>query len=106
MLLSGSMAAAQNQGTALSDSDFTTFVIVNVELQKLGDEYQPAFNKAGEDPAKRAALEQEVQEKSKDVLAKNNLTPEGYRQIYKMVNADPALRAKALQLIQEEREKR
>lgn len=101
-----SMVLAQTQGAPLSDSDFTTFVMVNVELQKLSDEYEAAFNRAGEDPGKRAALQQEVEEKTKDVLAKNNLTPDGYRQIYKAVNADPQLRAKALQLIEQERKKR
>lgn len=106
LLSLSSMAAAQNQGAAISDSDFSTFVMVNVELQNLSDEYQAALNRPGEDPAKRAALEQEVQKKTEDVLAKNNMTPDGYRQIYKSVNSDPELRAKALQLIQQERQKR
>ena len=105
LLIFGSMAAAQTDGVALSDSDFATFVMVNVELQNVSDEYQAAFGKAGDDPAKRAALEQEVQNKSKDVLAKNNLTAERYREIYKKVDADPGLRTKALQQIQQERQK-
>jgi hypothetical protein len=100
-----SMAAAQNQNAAVSDSDFGTFVMINVELQKLSEEYQPAFESAGGDAEKRAGLEQEVKRKTADVLAKNNMTPDGYRRIYKAVNSDPELRAKALQLIQQERHK-
>jgi Domain of unknown function (DUF4168) len=105
MLVFASIAAAQKDGVAVSDNDFATFVLVNVELQNVSDEFQAAFNQAGDDPAKRAALEQEVQVKSKDVLAKNNLTAERYREIYKTVNADPELRNKALQQIQQERQK-
>jgi hypothetical protein len=100
------LAAAQNTAAAVSDSDFATFVMVNVELQKLSDEYQPALNQAGEEAGKRAALEQEMQKKAEEVLAKNNLTPDAYRQIYKTVNSDQELRAKALQMIQQEREQR
>jgi hypothetical protein len=99
-------AAAQDGGTSISEGDFATFVVVNVELQKLADEYQQAFTDAAEDPAKRAALEQQVQEKTKSILAKNNLTPDAYRQIYETVNSDPQLRAKALQWIERERQKR
>ncbi len=106
MLVFASMAAAQNEGAALSDSDLALFVMINVELQKLAEEYQPALNEAGSDAAKRAALEQEIQKKAEVVLAKNNSTPDGYRQTYQIVNSNPELRAKALQLIQQEREKR
>jgi hypothetical protein len=102
----GSVAPAQEQAAAPSDGDFTTFVMVNVELQKLAEEYQPVFDKAGGDASKRAALEEELQGKSKEVLTKNNLTPEAYREIFKTVNSDPQLRAKALQMIQQERQKR
>jgi hypothetical protein len=100
-----SMTAAQNQGAAVSDGDLATFVTINVELQKLSAEYQPAFESAGADAGNRAALEQEVKKKTADVLAKNNMTPDTYRQIYKTVNSDPELRAKVLQLIQQERQK-
>jgi hypothetical protein len=104
LLVLGSMAAAQQQGTALDDREFATFVRINVELQDLSDEYQAAFEGAREDSGKRAALQQEIQEKSRDVLAKHDLTPDAYRQIYKTVNADPELRAKVLQAIQQERQ--
>jgi hypothetical protein len=98
----GSIAGAAQ----LSENDFRTFVLVNVELQNLSDEYGPAFDRSAGDAAKRAGLEREVQEKTLQVLAKNNLTPEAYRELYKTVNGDAELRAKALQAIQQERQKR
>ena len=101
-----SVAAAQETGTYISEGDFASFVVINVELQELADEYQQPFTDAGDDPAKRAELEQEVQEKTKSILAKNNLKPERYREIYRTVNADPQLRDKALQMIEQERQKR
>jgi hypothetical protein len=101
-----SVAAAQETGTYISEGDFASFVVINLELQELADEYQQPFTDAGDDPAKRAELEQEVQEKTKSILAKNNLTPERYREIYRTVNADPQLRDKALQMIEQERQKR
>jgi hypothetical protein len=106
VLAFGSVAAAQKGEVAVTDGEFATFVTVNVDLQSLSDEYQAAFDKAGEDAAKRAALQREVQEKSRDVLARHNLTAERYREIFEVVNSDPALRTKALQQIQQEREKR
>jgi hypothetical protein len=102
----GSMAGAQVQAAELSESDFKTFVLVNVELQNLSDQYGPALDGSGDDAAKREGLQKEVQEKTLQVLAKNNLTPDAYQRLYKTVNGDPELRAKALQAIQQERQKR
>jgi hypothetical protein len=91
----GPAALAQNTA-ALSDAEFNKFVSVNVELQKLIDEYEGALKAAAEDPAKRVTLESELKDKSHQVLAKNEVTPERYREIYKIVDADPELRTKAL----------
>jgi len=105
LLVASSIAAAQNQDAKLTDGEFATFVTVNVDLQKLAEEYHPALNAAGEDAAKRAGLQQQLQKKTQDVLARNNLTPEAYRQIYETVNADPPLRTKALLAIEAGRQK-
>jgi len=105
LLVASSIAAAENQDAKLTDGEFATFVTVNVDLQKLAEEYHPALNAAGEDAAKRAGLQQQLQKKTQDVLARNNLTPEAYRQIYETVNADPQLRTKALLAIEAGRQK-
>jgi hypothetical protein len=105
LLLSFSSATlAQNQG-ALAEVEFGKFVTINVELHKLMEQYEPALNAANEDPGKRAALESELKSKTHEVLAKNEVTPERYREIYKIIDADPQLRTKAMLQIEEQRQK-
>jgi hypothetical protein len=101
LMAHGSVALAQNTA-ALSDAEFNKFVSVNVELQKLIAQYEGAVKAAGEDAAQRAAVESELKEKSHQVLAKNEVTPERYREIYKIVDADPELRTKALLQIEQQ----
>jgi hypothetical protein len=104
LLGSISITSAQSESAPLNDGDFSRFITVNVELQKLAEQYEPVFSAQGEDdPEKRATLQRELETKTRDVLTKNNLTPEGYREIYNTVNADPQLRTKALLAIEERR---
>jgi hypothetical protein len=75
-----------------------------VEFEKIRDTYEPRLNKAQGDQ-ETEAIQKEAGAKINEALAKEGLSRETYSQIINTLNTDSELRAKAMQLIDEERKK-
>src|SRR5262245_51888573 len=93
-----------NQQSKIDPVQLKSFARVYVEFEKIRDTYEPRLSKAqGEQEAQ--AIQQEAGAKVDEALAKEGLSRETYSQILNTLNADNELRAKAMQLIDEERKK-
>jgi Domain of unknown function (DUF4168) len=93
-----------NQQSNIDPTQLKSFVRVYVEFEKIRDTYEPRLGKAqGEQEAQ--VIQKEAGAKVDEALAKEGLSRETYSQIINTLNADSELRAKAMQLIDEERKK-
>ena len=93
-----------NQQSKIDPTQLKSFARVYVEFEKIRDTYEPRLSKAqGEQEAQ--VIQKEAGEKVDEALAKEGLNRETYSQILNTLNADSELRAKAMQLIDEERKK-
>ena len=93
-----------NQQSKIDPTQLKSFVRVYVEFEKIRDTYEPRLSKAqGEQEAQD--IQKEAGAKVDEALAKEGLSRETYSQILNTLNADNELRAKAMQLIDEERKK-
>src|SRR5262245_37726290 len=93
-----------NQQSKIDPAQLKPFVRVYVEFEKIRDTYEPRLSKAqGEQEAQ--VIQKEAGAKVDEALAKEGLSRETYSQILNTLNADNELRAKAMQLIDEERKK-
>src|SRR5215467_3625820 len=93
-----------NQQTKIEPAQLQSFARVYVEFEKIRDTYEPLLSKAqGEQEAQ--VIQKEAGAKVDAALAKEGLSRETYSQILNTLNADNELRAKAMQLIDEERKK-
>ncbi len=91
------------QESKIDTTQLRAFARVYVEFEKIRDAYQPRLNNAqGEEGV---AIQKEAGVKIDEALAKEGLTRENYSQIINTLNTDSELRAKAMQLIDEERKK-
>jgi hypothetical protein len=75
-----------------------------VDNQKVRQKYEPTLMETTDDEQARQIQDQASAE-LKQSLAKQNLTIANYNRIYTAVNGDEELRKKALQLIEQERNK-
>jgi Domain of unknown function (DUF4168) len=99
--------SAQESPTQQSKIDPTqlqSFARVYVEFEKIRDTYEPRLNKAQGDQ-ETEVIQKEAKVKIDEALAKEGLSRETYSQIINTLNTDSELRAKAMQLIDEERKK-
>src|SRR5215475_8383025 len=93
-----------NQQSKIDPTQLKSFARVYVEFEKIRDTYEPRLSKAqGEQEAQ--VIQKEAGAKVDEALAKEGLSRETYSQILNTLNADNELRAKAMQLIDEERKK-
>ena len=93
-----------NQQSKIDPTQLKSFARVYVEFEKIRDTYEPRLSKAqGEQEAQ--VIQKEAGAKVDEALAKEGLNRETYSQILNTLNADSELRAKAMQLIDEERKK-
>ena len=81
-----------------------SFARVYVQFEKIRDTYLPRI-KSAQNIRETDDIEKEARARIAEVLKKEGLTPESYSHIVKEINADVELRAKAMQLIDEERKK-
>lgn len=81
-----------------------SFARVYVQFEKIRDTYLPRI-KSAQNARETDDIEKEARARIAEVLKKEGLTPESYSHIVKEINADVELRAKAMQLIDEERKK-
>ena len=93
-----------SQQSKIDPAQLKSFARVYVEFEKIRDTYEPRLSKAqGEQEAQ--VIQKEAGVKIDEALAKEGLSRETYSQILNTLNADNELRAKAMQLIDEERKK-
>jgi hypothetical protein len=96
-------AKPQSKQADISDSEIKAFAKAYVEYHQIRQRYEKSLKNAGD--ADKKKIEDEANAKIKTALAKQNLSPEHYNQIFKRVNEDKPLREKALKLIEEERKR-
>ena len=93
-----------SQPTEVGDKELRSFAKSYIEFHKIRMEYEPALNKAY-DQQEKNKLEQEAVAKFGKAVEKQGLTLESYFRIFQTVNANDAIRQKALKLIEEERKR-
>jgi hypothetical protein len=90
--------------TNVSDKDLRAFVKAYVEYQKIRQNYEPKMNNTRDEKEKQK-IQREGDDKVKQALEKQGLTPQAYNRLFAAVNGNPQLRQKALALINDERKK-
>lgn len=90
--------------TNVSDKDLRAFVKAYVEYQKIRQNYEPKMNNTRDEKEKQK-IQREGDDKVKQALEKQGLTPQAYKRLFAAVNGNPQLRQKALALINDERKK-
>ena len=88
----------------VSDKDLRAFVKAYVEYQKIRQNYEPKMNNTRDEKEKQR-IQREGDDKVKQALEKQGLTPQAYNRLFVAVNGSPQLRQKALALINDERKK-
>ena len=94
----------EDQQANISDRDLAAFVKAYVENQNIRLEYEPTLRNST-DAKTRQEIQDQANEELKKSLAKQNISVEKYNTIYKRINSDEQLRAKVLQLVEEERKR-
>jgi Domain of unknown function (DUF4168) len=92
------------QQSKIDPTQLKSFARVYVEFEKIRDTYEPRLSKAQGDQEAQV-IQKEAGAKIDEALAKEGLSREIYSQIINTLNTDSELRAKAMQLIDEERKK-
>jgi hypothetical protein len=90
--------------TNVSDKDLRAFVKAYVDYQKIRQNYEPKMNNTRDEKEKHK-IQREGDDKVKQALEKQGLTPQAYNRLFVAVNGNPQLRQKALALINNERKK-
>jgi hypothetical protein len=83
-------------------SKLQSFARVYVELEKIRGIYLPRLKNA-QTVQETNDIEKEARARINEALRKEGLTPESYSQIINKLNTDTELRAKAMQLVDEQR---
>jgi predicted ATPase with chaperone activity len=104
----GADAAPKQVSTAessnVSDKELRAFAKAYVEYHKIRQNYEPKMNNT-RDEKEKLKIQREGDDKVKQALEKQGLTPQGYNRLFAAVNGNPQLRQKALTLINDERKK-
>ena len=90
--------------TEVGDKELRSFAKSYIEFHKIRMEFERALGQAS-DPQEKNRLEQEAVAKFGKAVEKHGLTAESYLRIFQTVNANDAIRQKALQFIDEERKR-
>jgi len=100
-----STALAQgNSNNQVSDQELTAFAKAYAEVQQIRSQYEPSLQRT-KDAKESERLQQEANAKLKKTLDKQGLSIDRYNKIYTAVNANEALRRKALKMVEQERKK-
>jgi hypothetical protein len=99
--------SAPKQGSSaeqanVTDKDLRAFAKAYVEYHNIRQNYEPRLKGTKDEKEK---LQREGDNKVKQVLEKQGLTPQSYNRLFVAVNNNQQLRQKALVLISEERKK-
>jgi len=95
---------APGQATNIDDTQLKSFARVYVQIEKIRDTYAPQL-KESQDAQRNTEIQKEAKSKIDDALSKEGMTAESYSQTVQIVSADNGLRAKAIELISQERAK-
>jgi hypothetical protein len=90
------------QQTDVSENQLRAFAKVYVEVEKIRQTYEPRLKEA-KDPEEGKAIQNDAVSKMQEALSKEGLTEANYTQIFEIARADPGLRKKLVDLINEER---
>lgn len=93
-----------SQQSKVDPTQLKSFARVYVEFEKIRDAYEPRLKMAQGDQEVEV-IQKEAAAKIEEALTKEGLSRETYSQIINTLNGDSELRAKAMQLIDEERKK-
>ena len=88
--------------TEIGENELKAFAKSYLEFHKIRAEYEPALNKT-RDPQEQGKIEQDALAKFDKAVQKQGLTLESYFRMYQSVSANEQIRAKVLNLIDEER---
>ena len=88
----------------VTDKDLRAFAKAYVEYHNIRQNYEPRLNST-KDEKQKEKLQREGDNKVKQVLEKQGLTPQSYNRLFVAVNNNQQLRQKVLALISEERRK-
>jgi hypothetical protein len=88
----------------VTDRDIRAFAKAYVEYHKIRQNYEPKLT-ATKDEREKQKLQREGDDKVKQALEKQGLTPQSYNRLFVAINNNQQLRQKALTLITEERGK-
>lgn len=101
--------AAPKQGSAVepsqvSDKELRAFAKAYVEYHKIRQNYEPKLS-GTKDEKEKLKIQREGDDKVKQALEKQGLSPQTYNRLFVAVNNNPQLRQKALAMIDDERKK-
>jgi hypothetical protein len=103
LICGSSTAFAQgNSNTRVSNQELTAFAKAYAEVQQIRSQYEPSLQKT-KDARESERLQREANAKLKKTLDKQGLSIDRYNKIYAAVNANEALRRKALKMVEQER---
>jgi hypothetical protein len=97
-------ASQQGSDQQVSDRELKAFAKAYVEYQKVRQHYESSLSNA-KDAAEKERIQQEGTQRAREAVEKQGLSVESYKRIFSTVNGNKELRKKALNLINEEREK-
>lgn len=85
--------SASQQQAAISDSDLKAFAVAAKDVQKINQDYLPAYQSAQNDQ-QRATIEQEAMGKMAQSVKDKGMSVEKYNQIVAAAQADPEVAKK------------
>jgi siroheme synthase (precorrin-2 oxidase/ferrochelatase) len=97
----GSVAQTPPPPGQVSQEDLDSFAKAYAQVEEVQRKYVPKLENA--EPSDAANLQQEAQQESLQVLKDEGLSAERYNQIATMIQADPALRTRVLEKVEEHR---
>ena len=105
LICGSSTAFAQgNSQTQVSDQELAAFAKAYAEVQRIRSQYEPSLQRT-KDAKESERLQQEANARLKKTLDRQGLSIDRYNKIYTAVNANEALRRKALKMVEQERKK-
>jgi GTP1/Obg family GTP-binding protein len=85
--------SADQQQAAISDTDLKTFALAAKDVQKINQDYVPAYQAAQTDE-QRTAIQQEAMGKMAQSVKDKGMSVEKYNQIVSVAQADPEIARK------------
>jgi len=89
-------------GPRVDEAKLQSFVVAFLEVNKVGQQYQPQLEAAGADQAKRAQIQEEATQKMTEAVEKSDgITVEEYSTILANAQSDPELAGQINEMIRQ-----